>query len=779
MGNAGITESLSETIAVFESIGAPGEPMTTSEVADHLDVSRRSTYDRLERLVDHELLRTKKAGSRGRVWWQPIGTLDASPDRSAADRELAETRERFQHLFEHSTNVIYVADPETGDIVDVNPAGCETLGYTREELLELGPSDLHPAEMERFETFVDSVFAEGSGWTDDLTCLTSDGEPLPTEISASKILADDRELVLAIVRDVSEREEHGRELARQREELERRERALRLAYEVVSDPGREFSEQIDDLLAIVRRTLGTDYATLSRVQSDEYVFEAISAPVDADLAVGDTVALSWTNCERVVETERTLVLNDVEADAPELADRPGNADWGIACYLGSPVFVGDEVYGSFCFYDRDARSEDFSDWEVAFVDLLGNWVSSELERQQYTERVTALNELNSVVHELTDAVIEQSTRDEIERVACEQLAAADAYEFAWIAEVDPNTREITPRAEAGIENFLRNVERSTDADDQSGPGPAGTTFRTGEMVVSRDVFEDPAFEPYRDHAETYGFRSFAAIPIVHGECLYGVLGVYSDRSGAFAENERNVLRQLGEVIGHAIAGVERQRALMGDELLELEFRVHGPLEAVDVPGDGRITLAGTVPVGGDEYVVYGNATPGSAEAVEALVDAVPHWDSVSFHGEDRERFELRLSDSRIHSTLASLGGYVESAVVEDGEFRSTLHLPGGTDVRPVIKAVRSMFPGAEMVKRRQVATTRETGDGVHGAFAEGLTDRQRATLRAAYYAGFFDWPRETSGEEVAASLDISPPTFHQHLRKAERKVFESLLSEPL
>ncbi|WP_242492963.1 helix-turn-helix domain-containing protein [Halogeometricum borinquense] len=60
-----------------------------------------------------------------------------------------------------------------------------------------------------------------------------------------------------------------------------------------------------------------------------------------------------------------------------------------------------------------------------------------------------------------------------------------------------------------------------------------------------------------------------------------------------------------------------------------------------------------------------------------------------------------------------------------------------------------------------------------------LTERQRTALEAAYHAGFFQWPRETTGEGVAESLGVSPPTFHQHLRKAEQKVFDHLLSPVL
>jgi len=194
-----------------------------------------------------------------------------------------------------------------------------------------------------------------------------------------------------VFRDVGER-------AHRQETLRDRERALRRAYEVIADRDRSFSEQIDALLNVVREAVGTDYATLSRVEGDEYVFEAVDAPEGADLRAGDSVSLSSTNCERVVETERTLVLDDVESDAPELADKSGNADWGISCYLGAPVSVDGEMYGTFCFYGMEARSREFSNWDVAFVDLLSNWVSNELERQRQNERLDSFASM--VAHEL-------------------------------------------------------------------------------------------------------------------------------------------------------------------------------------------------------------------------------------------------------------------------------------------------------------------------------------------------------------------------------------------
>ena len=51
------------------------------------------------------------------------------------------------------------------------------------------------------------------------------------------------------------------------------------------------------------------------------------------------------------------------------------------------------------------------------------------------------------------------------------------------------------------------------------------------------------------------------------------------------------------------------------------------------------------------------------------------------------------------------------------------------------------------------------------------------TIETAYSAGYFEWPRESSGEAVADLLDITQPTFNKHLRAAEREAFSLLLSE--
>lgn len=67
---AASADPLDATLAVFDGADAPETPRTASEVADALDCTRRTAYNRLERLAERGDLRTKKVGARGRVWWR-------------------------------------------------------------------------------------------------------------------------------------------------------------------------------------------------------------------------------------------------------------------------------------------------------------------------------------------------------------------------------------------------------------------------------------------------------------------------------------------------------------------------------------------------------------------------------------------------------------------------------------------------------------------------------------------------------------------------------------
>lgn len=56
-----------------------------------------------------------------------------------------------------------------------------------------------------------------------------------------------------------------------------------------------------------------------------------------------------------------------------------------------------------------------------------------------------------------------------------------------------------------------------------------------------------------------------------------------------------------------------------------------------------------------------------------------------------------------------------------------------------------------------------------------LTERQYTVIEHALEAGYFEWPREITSEELADELDISRTTLLEHLRKAESKLLADSL----
>ena len=393
------------------------------------------------------------------------------------------------------------------------------------------------------------------------------------------------------------------------------------------------------------------------------------------------------------------------------------------------------------------------------------------------EHLAALDSLNRTVREITEAVIEQSTREEIEQTVCEHLAAADSYEFAWVGDVSAGTNEVALHAEAGVEGYLDDVTITVDPDDERSEGPTGRALRTGEMQTTDDVDVSSDHDPWREHVDRYEFGSSAAVPVVHENSVYGVLNVYAGRPHAFEGQEGAVVEQLGEVVGHAIAAAERKQALMSDELVELEFLIRDVFAALEVPGEtaGRIALDSAVPVDDGEFLVYGTATPDAVGVLSAVEAALPHWDAVTVDdaGEDADRvdFRARLTDPPVLSAVASAGGYVDEAVIEDGDYRITVHLAPSVDISQLIETVETAYPSAELRRRQQVDRTDDDVRRAQRRLTTDLTERQRTALEIAYHSGFFEWPRDADGTAVAGSLGVAPPTFHQHLRKAERKLF--------
>jgi len=121
------------------------------------------------------------------------------------EEDYEKVMDKYQILFQLAKDAIFIND-EDGNFIDVNHAACESLGYTREELLELNIKDID-VDSRGFKIFQKGINGPIKEITFEVDHRKRDGNSLPVEITGNIINIDDKQITLAIVRDITERKQ--------------------------------------------------------------------------------------------------------------------------------------------------------------------------------------------------------------------------------------------------------------------------------------------------------------------------------------------------------------------------------------------------------------------------------------------------------------------------------------------------------------------------------------------------------------------------------------------
>lgn len=692
------------------------------------------------------------------------GVLRDITERKERERALMASEQRYKTLVDNFPNGAVTLVNEALEYVTVGGTPIEDADATVEDLEGSPMTDVLPKPFIDLllPHYIDALDGQSSTFEHEFGGRHYWFTVLPVRDDHGEVFG-----ALGMSQDITDRKAYEQDLHTQVRQLE-----------VISELGHNAVENrdIDDLMEraveLVAETLDNEYCKILDLEGTGEELLLRHGTGWADGIVGTTTVSATDNASQAAYTlssNQPVVVEDLACESrfsgPVLLTSH-DVRSGISTIIGS----ADEPWGILGTHATATKA--FKDNDVNFVQSVANILASaitrhhdEMELASQREHLAALDDLNTVVREITHLVIEQSTRESIEQLTCDQLAASASYKGARIVDVDQRTGEITTRATAGdatIEDRL----------------PPDDSRRIRDVVHSRD----PRFSQ-ATNGSANGVRWTASIPILHDDTRYGVLHVIAERPDAVTADEEAVIGQLGEIIGHAIAAVERKRALLSDEVIELEFHIQDVFEELGVPikCDGTITLDQTVPVGDGVYLEFGTATGDAIDAVEVLVDsdAVPHWESLQVHKrtDGMVRFEVTMTEPPAVASIAANGGYIDEATIEDGDFYMRVHLTPTANVRRVVDAINTAYPSVQVGSQRQVTRDPQSTARLRGVLFEELTERQRAALEAGYYAGFFNWPRESSGEAVAESLGIGSSTFHQHRRKAEKRLLDLVFAE--
>ena len=181
-------------------------------------------------------------------------------------------------------------------------------------------------------------------------------------------------------------------------ELHKRERFLREGYQITADPDLEFEEKLHRLLDLARDRMGLDAAGLNHLPEwdGEFRTEYALGYGDGDGTV-DTSDDAWTDpsegcyCRQAITANEPVGMADVRGTDWE--DDPIHREHGLSSYLGTRVTIGSRPYGTLWVGDTEPRDRAFTEPEKTCLELIGQWVSTELERREHTDAQRALYEV--------------------------------------------------------------------------------------------------------------------------------------------------------------------------------------------------------------------------------------------------------------------------------------------------------------------------------------------------------------------------------------------------
>jgi PAS domain S-box-containing protein len=136
----------------------------------------------------------------------------AEEELRAAEAALRESEQRYRTLFEKANDAIFLEN-ERDEIVAVNERACELLGYSREELLSLKVPDLQAPEVRgpAGRVIREEMQKHGTATFEGLDMHRS-GRRIPIEVTNTRIIDRGENLVLSVVRDITERKRAQDEL---------------------------------------------------------------------------------------------------------------------------------------------------------------------------------------------------------------------------------------------------------------------------------------------------------------------------------------------------------------------------------------------------------------------------------------------------------------------------------------------------------------------------------------------------------------------------------------
>src|SRR5688572_8328446 len=413
------------------------------------------------------------------------------------ERRRSEDLQRFRAAMDMAHDAIYLTERSTMRFLDANRVGCKALGYTREQLLSMGPHDVLAKSREELERDYDQVIARGAeGIRTEAAYTRKDGRTGWSELFRRALRSDEGWIIVTISRDITERKTEEGKLRR-----------FRAALDAAAEP----------VLLVDARTGAYIDFNEAACRTFGYSREEL-----LKLTVGD-IRVDRTR-ERILQDYKRLA-GDVDGDDMEIS----------ACRRKD---------GSMFPVEFTRRLVQTSDGPIVVASARDLTERLKADHRQaavlkYQERVARFGQV---------ALAQRQPAELIERAVQSVLEALGAEAVAYV-EREPGEAAFVARALVGVAD--------AGAQPTTVPSAPGSPMADAMHTGARTLVDGPCLPfPWAGM-----LRSTALLPVRGESGVRGLLCAGFKTSNAFAAEELNFAEAVASVLSTALQRIDSENRL--------------------------------------------------------------------------------------------------------------------------------------------------------------------------------------------------------------------------
>lgn len=172
-----------------------------------------------------------------------------------------------------------------------------------------------------------------------------------------------------------------REFTEVQNDMLMQEKRIKALYELSHENVHRIQDQLQLAIKVIVELLGMEAGIISQIEEEEDEYTILychQSREEYELSKGKKYIFKDTYCSVVYAANDAVAIDDFANS--KYSDHPCFRNSTVKSYIGIPIIVDGERFGTLNSFSLNQRSEPFKEFDIKFMRLAGRWVSAMLEK---------------------------------------------------------------------------------------------------------------------------------------------------------------------------------------------------------------------------------------------------------------------------------------------------------------------------------------------------------------------------------------------------------------